>query len=332
MGFGLMPDGTLLPPTDFAVETGETVWFNIDLPSDARGFGFTVKVEMPEGQSDDNVLRLLISETQEGDVGRPSWALLGNRDSEAFKSWKNDVLAYAASFPQTSHGEPTPSDRDPIPEPFNNTYNQPERDWFHQRLKYFRQDDFLVENMLDDQTRRELDQAWADLLTTFAYHDIYLGFVGRKFEINALEGKSVEDLGGAFLGRLPEEPRAFAVTLRDELAEMRNARGSAEAGHLDDAVRFTSRAWRRALTPAEERGLRAFYTRTRESFDLNHEQGVKALLARVLVAPDFLYRLERAPAKGDVAPLSDWEMANRLSYLPVVVTAGRRVAPRRDGR
>ena len=50
---------------------------------------------------------------------------------------------------------------------------------FHYVIKYHRDDRFLVTHILDDPTRRRLDQAWTDLLTSFEYHDAYLRFVGR---------------------------------------------------------------------------------------------------------------------------------------------------------
>jgi hypothetical protein len=39
------------------------------------------------------------------------------------------------------------------------------------------------------------------------------------------------------------------------------------------------------------------------------------MLARVFIAPSFLYRLEKAPPGPDPAPVSDWELASRLSYF-----------------
>lgn len=314
IGFGRMPDGTLLPPTDFAVKTGETAWMNIDIPKTARGFGFSLRAEPAEGTGDENILRILISETKDGSVGRPSWALLGNVESDSFRQWKDDVLAYAASFPQTSHGEPTPSDRDPIPPVFDNTYNQWERNWYHQRLKYYRDDAFLVEKMLDDQTRRKLDLAWTDLLTSFDFHKDYLGFVAEKFGADLGE-RSIEDIDEVFIAGMPAEARPHATALRREYRRMHRALREAQAGHLDDAVEFAGRAWRRPLADSEEEELRGFYARARENFELDHPRAIKALLTRTLMAPDFLYRLEQPVETTGAAPVSDWEMASRLSYF-----------------
>src|SRR5690606_29076469 len=110
------------------------------------------------------------------------------------------------NFPQTSHGEPTPSDRDPIPPPFNPDYNQPERDRYHYRVKYYRQDDFLVDKMLDDATRKRLDVAWDDLMASFEYHDAFLDFVIDKYELEFGE-KGIADLTDGEIEALPAEPR-----------------------------------------------------------------------------------------------------------------------------
>src|SRR5690606_14633041 len=119
----------------------------------------------------ETVLRTTISNSPEVSRGRPVWTLLGDPNSAGFKAWKAAVLEFAANLPQISHAEPTPSDKDEIPAPFNNTYNQPERDRYHAKLKYYRVDDFIVDKMLDDATRRKLDDAWSDLLTSFEFHD-----------------------------------------------------------------------------------------------------------------------------------------------------------------
>ena len=41
----------------------------------------------------------------------------------------------------------------------------------------------------------------------------------------------------------------------------------------------------------------------------------KSTLARVLVAPAFLYRIEQPGPGATPAPVSDWELASRLSYF-----------------
>jgi mono/diheme cytochrome c family protein len=76
------------------------------------------------------------------------------------------------------------------------------------------------------------------------------------------------------------------------------------------------RAYRRSLTPADVQTLVGFYqTGRREgSFDA----GIEFALERILIDPDFLFRIERDPedaAPGTVHRLSDVELASRLSFF-----------------
>ena len=46
-----------------------------------------------------------------------------------------------------------------------------------------------------------------------------------------------------------------------------------------------------------------------------HDEAFRGVLARVLVAPAFLFRIEHAPAGKEPGPVNDWELATRLSYF-----------------
>ena len=54
-----------------------------------------------------------------------------------------------------------------------------------------------------------------------------------------------------------------------------------------------AKAWRRPLTNPEKDKLRAFYVRLTEQDKMEHGKAIEAVLARVLVSPSFLYRLEK---------------------------------------
>jgi hypothetical protein len=77
---------------------------------------------------------------------------------------------------------------------------------------------------------------------------------------------------------------------------------------------FAGRAWRRPLTGSEQQELRALYQTLRKQ-ELPHASAVRMLLARVLVAPAFLYRGEKAASGPKAAPADDNELATRLSYF-----------------
>ena len=191
--------------------------------------------------------------------------------------------------------------------------NTAERNHYHYRIKYHRDDAFLLRNIINRDTRRRLDQAWIDLLTSFEYHDAYLRFVVEKYNLD-LAGTSIADLNETQIDALPAEPRAIVGRLRDEFVSMREAREAAEPGHVDDVVRFADRAWRRGLTEHEQRRLRTFYASLRGE-GLGHTASVRALLARVLVAPDFLYRVESPSTGPEIVGLSAAALGSRLSYF-----------------
>lgn len=311
LAFGKGPNGTTLDANDFASDGS----FFFDVPVAADSFGADLQMEAEVlGNPGDAVLRCVVSDSEEAAKGRPVWALLGDPNSIGFKTWKKNVLEYAALLPQNSQGEATPSDKDPIPLPYNNTYNQPERDRFHAKVKYYRTDQFLMERVLDNATRVKLDQAWDDLLASFEYHDIILNFVAEKYHLD-LKDKTVADLDDAQVAALPEEPRKYVRALRDEYLAVQKAQLSARPGHLDDALRFAARAWRRPLTQAEKDKLRAFYVSATETDKLSHGKAIETLLARILISPAFLYRLEQPAMTSQVRALSDWEIASRLSYF-----------------
>ena len=49
--------------------------------------------------------------------------------------------------------------------------------------------------------------------------------------------------------------------------------------------------------------------------ELGHDEAFRLVLARVLVSPAFLYRVERPGPGTEARPVSDWELASRLSYF-----------------
>src|SRR5262249_7124237 len=65
----------------------------------------------------------------------------------------------------------------------------------------------------------------------------------------------------------------------------------------------------------EKAQLQSFYEQLLSGAKLDHSQAIRALLVRILVAPEFLYRAERATQQAATIELSDWELAGRLSFL-----------------
>jgi len=76
------------------------------------------------------------------------------------------------------------------------------------------------------------------------------------------------------------------------------------------------RAYRRPVTTDDVQTLLGFYQRGRAEGDF--ETGIRAALERLLVSPDFLFRIEADPAQvkpGTAYRISDVELASRLSFF-----------------
>ena len=89
------------------------------------------------------------------------------------------------------------------------------------------------------------------------------------------------------------------------------------------------RAFRRDVTPADVRPFLATYTAARQK--RGFEASIAAALRDVLLAPDFLFRLEfdpRGAEPGNAHPVSDFELASRLSFFFVEQYPGRCAAGR----
>ena len=106
-------------------------------------------------------------------------------------------------------------------------------------------------------------------------------------------------------GNTPSRARIFSCTPADVAVEADCAREIIGA--------LAQRAWRRPVSGDDVGELMTFYEsgRAEGSFDT----GIQFALERLLVSPQFLYRIEREPDGDGVAPVSDVELASRLSFF-----------------
>ena len=168
---------------------------------------------------------------------------------------------------------------------------------------FYREDEHLQRLLLDDQQTARLDRLWDEL--QFISHEP-LALVVAFEQISEFATQDRPDLVKAFKPlRKPIEDRADAF--RRRLIDT-------EPMHSKAVQEFADRAWRRRLTDAERQGLRDLYRRLRDS-EIGHDEAIRLTLARLLTSPAFLYRLER-PAVGEgQAPITNVELASRLSYF-----------------
>ena len=92
----------------------------------------------------------------------------------------------------------------------------------------------------------------------------------------------------------------------------------AQEGACAEAIlsQLATRAYRRPVDQASLEVLLDFYRKGREQADF--DTGIQYALARLLVDPQFIFRLESEPeglAPGDVYAVNDYELATRLSFF-----------------
>ena len=111
--------------------------------------------------------------------------------------------------------------------------------------------------------------------------------------------------------------RDYFDRMNANMRALEQARAAAEPSHLEALLAFAARAYRRPLSKTESDDLLAFYRSLRDQ-DLGHEDAVRDTVVSVLMSPHFCYRVDPLPdarRRRDVRPLSDYELASRLSYF-----------------
>lgn len=310
LNFGKSIDGSVIGPNDFSTEG--SVSFEVPVPAGMSSFD--IQLDAALGANRDHVFRITIAD-REDPRGIPTRGIVGDMTSPGYKTFKDGVLEYARVLPPNSNDQPTPADKDPAPEPFDPTYNVPEHDDYVLWVKYIRDDPFVWNYLLNDEMRARLDNAWNDVYASFPYHDNYLRLLAEKFRYN-LNGKKMADMNPAVMAALPDEMRHYVAPLRKRWEEMMAAQAAAKPRHIEDCIRFAAKAWRRPLTEAEKQSLRAFFAKTQEADpDHDHVAAIRAVIARILVSPQFLYKVEQTSALSSARPLTGWEMASRMSFF-----------------
>ncbi len=172
-------------------------------------------------------------------------------------------------------------------------------------LKMFhREDEPLLRLFLDAAQTGQLDHLWVEHrfisrqpVAEDAYLPQFIGFVTQD---------QPKSMVAFFEGQRP----AFRKRADDFLKEEE----AAVPKQLDALLEFAGRAYRRPLRAKERADLLGLY-RTLRGKGVGHDEAFRGVLARVLVAPAFLFRIEQAPPRKAAAPVNDWELATRLSYF-----------------
>jgi hypothetical protein len=179
-------------------------------------------------------------------------------------------------------------------------------------MGYFRDDATLREFILNEAGKKELDALWQE----FDFISDYTIRTWQQFIFNgggggrgiAIERPSFADsttqqvifgYRDQYLKTVPPEHPEVVQALKvhfesinSEIRWVEQARLGAEPRHLDDLLKFASRAYRRPLANDESDEILAYYRELREKSHLTHEDAIRGSIVSLLVSPDFLYRVD----------------------------------------
>jgi hypothetical protein len=214
---------------------------------------------------------------------------------------------------------------------------------FHLMQGYFRDDLPLYKLVLDQREQAELDLLWQELdFITGAPMRQYKDFIfferaepprfigeaafdyARSEDKDCVSEAKMTRLAEDYLAKARKQKatdeaidaiRTYFANISAEIRWVEAARLKAESSHLETLLKFAERAYRRPLIPTERDGLLQFYRALRQKDDLGHEEAVRDTLATVLLSPHFCYRFDLATPGTTARPLTDYELASRLSYF-----------------
>lgn len=219
---------------------------------------------------------------------------------------------------------------------------------YHNVMGYWRDDNPLMELVLDDAGKKQLDRLW----TEFDFIAAHTDRTWAQFYFNqsgAVDGRGAESgterpadkpldspevifamrdkyVAKAEAAKNPVAVEAMKVHfewINDTLRGLEKLHADAEPLHIQAVLKFAAKAYRRPLTAGERDDLVSFYHTVREKNGLSHEDAIRDSVVRVLMSPKFMYRIDlksgsTATAKntgGSRVPLSGYALASRLSYF-----------------
>ncbi len=337
LGFGKHPRGGELDPDSFAVQAPTIV----EIPlSPAAFMALQGKQLLVECELDSKATPEAAVEVQHAVGTRPAAKfganveLLLQPDSKRAKDLASSGERFCAAFPNRF---------------FYVDANRGLAAGFHLVEGVFRDDQPLVNKVLSESDRGELDRLWKELdFVTNRVETLLRGFVwferserhvlyDKRFDFlrsedpDLVEEKKLSKFERLYLERLgvkllddaiqPQKANSqfdmihgFFEEVRAGLAEYQQNLAKAEEPALADLERFAQRAYSRTLRPEEAKALRGLYQKLRKQ-GLGIEASLRGTFTAVLMSPHFFYRVPATAGGKGVHPLTNEAMARRLSYF-----------------
>ncbi len=168
---------------------------------------------------------------------------------------------------------------------------------------FYREDDHLKRLMLDEDQVAEIDRLWDELF-----------FVAQEPLQLAVSYEQLYEFATQDRPDIVKALEPLRKPLNDRADRFKERMRITEPVHVIALFELTDRAWRRSISGSERRELEKLYSRLRE-VGVDHGGAIRLTLARVLTSPNFLYRREIVKPGPDPSPVSNDELATRLSYL-----------------
>lgn len=337
LGFGRHPLGHGIDADSFAVEAPALIELRLpaELLAAVDGKHLLIDCELdPEHGRDGAVLVQSATDRVLDDPLSSSVELLINRDSELARSMTESSERFCETFPNRF------------------CYVDPSRGLaagFHLVEGFFRDDQPLVQKVLDGQQNAELDRLWQELEFVTRHTETLLrGFVwferaerhvlhDKRFDfLQSEDPKLVDDelltrFEKVYLDKMgvklvedsltPETPNdrfdlihGFFEQIRAGLQTQQELTLVAEQHGLRDLEQLARRAFHRELTAHDTESLQVLYQKLRKQGQ-SVEDSLRGVLAGTLMSPDFCYRYAEVASEPGIQPLSSNALASRLSYF-----------------
>jgi len=304
--FGKHPDGSPIDANSLCVLAPSAL--EVRLPADlAAGCELVATAELHPGSGDEGSVQLqIVSGKPAGEIGlKPA----DTTTTQAAGQWTDDnrrtsfgspILVRAGSRTAKRIEQAFSDFRDLFPAALCYTKIVPVDEVVTLTL-FYREDDHLIRLMLDEEQTARLNRLWEEL------HFISQDALTLVDAFQQLMEYATQDA----------DPKVFEPLrkpINDRAAAFKQALLDAEPKQLEEVIRFARRAHRKPLGAEEEQKLRGLYRQLRTE-ELPHDETIRFLMARVLVSPGFLYRLENVQGGTAATRVDDWELASRLSYF-----------------
>jgi hypothetical protein len=337
LAFGKHPDGGELAPDVFAIKAPAVL--EIPLPAAAvaalQGKQLLVDCELDMKASPESAFHVQAAVAKRPEaMPRTGAELLIRPESKTAKDFVVSGERFCAAFPNRF---------------FYVNDSRGLAAGFHLVEGFFRDDQPLVERVLTQAERDELDRLWQELdFVTLSVETLLRGFVwferserhvltDKRFDFLReddpllVEEELLSKFERIYLGKLsvklidgemrPEKENptfdlvhGFFQRVRAGLAVYKETLKRAEEPALADLEGLAARAYCRPLRSDEAAGLRRLYERLRKQGQ-GVEEALRGTFAAVLMSPHFFYRIPSVAAGATSQPMADDALARRLSYF-----------------